>query len=1174
MTRCMKQRLGSVCLVAACWTLWAAEPQNLVANPSFEETPGEKLVAWRISDSMSRRVDDRAATGAHSLLIEDTSRKDGSNVSSTRIKVEGGQAYTIRAESFAVSGKGLGLYVRCYDAAGKYIRVSDTVAQRMLSTRRRRWKSNAFALTLPDNCTHIEIWLHSYSGSIVTAYVDDLEVRKGMFVKPDKASTAPIPVQKATVDFFDGAHPFLLVTPDDIARIQSTAGNHEWARSALAGFLKNARRRNAQTVTHPDRGGGWYHWYACPKDGGRLQTVSPTEHRCSRCGKVYTGEPYDTVAIMGQHNDLAARCRNLGLAYVLTSDAEFAKTVRDILVGYADHYSSYELHDIHGPSERSSAGRVGPQTLDESCWLIPIAQGYDLIHESDLLSDADRQHIEKNLLRAAAATIRRYDAGKSNWQSWHNAGMGAVAFCLRDRELAEHVVNGRSGFQFQMANSVTDEGFWYEGAWGYHYYALSAHLALTEMAFRSGTNLYANPRYKGLYDIPMRFMAPNRQLPAFHDSGLSSGLPGTRYLEVAYRHWQDANFAWGIQQRRRGWDALLHGVPDVPEVAAPDLKSVNFSGPGFAILRNGSTSDDMYLAFDYGAHGGGHGHPDKLGFSFYALGDYVAHDPGCVAYGLPIHSQWYRQTVSHNTIVIDGESQEPCTGVLDCFFTAPGFQVVAASTELAYDPVRLSRTAVMTSSYLLLVDDVSDTETHTIDWALHGVGELACALGLAPRAEPPGTEAGYQHIEEIHSATTSHAWSAAWTRPLQSFQVIMAGQPGTEVITGKGWSISSLGKQPMVLVRREAATTRYVSILEPFRGDTVPKTTVEELAIDQPAGACGVRIVGAACDDVFLRGTAGSKLITEQASTDASFALISGADGDVCLTFVDGTVATRGAGTARSTAQCRLVVRREAPGLWTVQHTGPEGNTVSFGAPSWQADWQAMGRPSIFAVDTSGKRGVALEASLTASACSFAAAADASYEIAFPGVPSLAEHNERTLAEAMANAKAARRPQIPEHPIRAFSPPAGAEKTVGKRIVVQAEDFTGQDRGKVRKTDKKVGIQGEAFLYWNNPGHWVEWVVDVKSPGIYTIAFRYCTDEEGAERAVVLDGSYPAECCLAVPFPSTGGYSNKRDDWHSLTLSDPATGQPLPVYLGVGTHTLRMYNINKPVNLDYIVLEP
>ena len=41
-------------------------------------------------------------------------------------------------------------------------------------------------------------------------------------------------------------------------------------------------------------------------------------------------------------------------------------------------------------------------------------------------------------------------------------------------ETAHHAINGKSGLRFQFENSVLPDGFWYEGAPAYHYYALNA----------------------------------------------------------------------------------------------------------------------------------------------------------------------------------------------------------------------------------------------------------------------------------------------------------------------------------------------------------------------------------------------------------------------------------------------------------------------------------------------------------------------------------------------------------------------------------------------------------------------------------------------------------------------------------------------------------------------------
>ena len=101
---------------------------------------------------------------------------------------------------------------------------------------------------------------------------------------------------------------------------------------------------------------------------------------------------------------------------------------------------------------------------------------------SEIISSST--HIEQDLLRAAVAVITRNNAGKSNWQSWHNAAIGAVGFALNDRALIDRALDDpKNGFRFQMRESVMPDGAWYEGAWGYHFFALDPHLYLAEAAY-------------------------------------------------------------------------------------------------------------------------------------------------------------------------------------------------------------------------------------------------------------------------------------------------------------------------------------------------------------------------------------------------------------------------------------------------------------------------------------------------------------------------------------------------------------------------------------------------------------------------------------------------------------------------------------------------------------------
>lgn len=1140
-------------LFAAAVSLTADEVPNLLANPSLELGADGTVASWTVGE-LSEWTTDPVHSGANAVRVKDDSDKLGSSFTSANVPVKPEQPYTIEAWSYAVTGGGVGVYVQCFDAAGKGLPSPVELYHRVLPSRRGRWLRTAYVIRTPKECASIRLWLHSYSGSIAEVVVDDLAVRAGALVTEKKAagmkSFEKIPVQVA-----EGPRPSVLVNRQELAAMQETAAKYPWAKTALDAFLKGTENRLARPTPLPDRGGGWYHWYACPKDGAGLKTVSLTEHKCPKCGTVYTGEPYDTVAIMGEHNQLSRNIRDFGLAYALTGRAEFAQAAKSILLAYADHYAGYEMHDVRGPSTRNSAGKVGPQTLDESVWLIPVAQGFDCV--VDTMSPAEREHVERDLLRAAVAVIRRNNAGISNWQSWHNAAIGAVAYALRDRDLVDATINGPSGFQFQMANSVTDDGFWYEGSWGYHYYALSAHLELSEMAARSGMDLYANPRYKGLYQASLQFMAPNQILPAFHDGHLANGLAGSRYYEVAYRRWHDPLFGWAVNQRGRGWDALLYGVPEVPAGVLPHQDSVNFTGLGWAVLRSGSSRDGMYLALDYGPHGGGHGHPDKLGFSFYALGDFLAHDPGCVAYGLPIHGQWYRQTVSHNTVVVDGRSQEECTGELDYFLASPRMAAISATADDANFPVRFRRLALLTGKLLLLVDDLADDEeAHQYDWALHGVGAFAADLPLALRAEAPGKEHGYQHIEEVTAAPASGTWQADWTDPKRSFRLTMLADAATptEVIAGKGWGPSSLGKVPMVLARRQTKTTRYVAALQPYRGEA-PQLDLTATPVSDGL-LIAARTPGT--QTLVLRGTAGTPLVTPEATMDGAFAALEIGEGVQNAMLVKGSLLTAG-------KHCRitldqpgsLAVERLRQGLWFVRNDTAEARALRLEhadcAPA--RAYLLKGTERVDEVAISSQNG----------AWTVRLPASSQLEICTGGASLAAFRDAAAKAEAEA-AEAAKRASLSPFPLKALTPPAGgqAAKTA---ITIQAEDFTGQGGGEVKITDQKKAADGKSFLMWNNPGHWVEWTFTVPEAAAYQLQIRYCTDQKNAERAILIDGAYPSKAAQMVAFPDTGGFSNDEDDWQTLTLSDP-------LWLTPGKHTLRIYNLREPANLDWLRLAP
>ena len=545
-------------------------------------------------------------------------------------------------------------------------------------------------------------------------------------------------------------HPRLLLSAAELPALKAKIARLEWARAAYEAETKRADGLLTKPVELPTRGSQWWHWYACKKDGTRLQTVSQTEHKCPVCAQVYSGWPYDDVVLDRLHGALAEGLRSLGLVYQFTQEARYAAKAKEILLAYAERYESYPLHNIHGKPAVGGA-RVGPQTLDESTWLIPMCQGADMIWET--LTDAERDQAEKGLFRPAAEVIRQHRIGIHNIQCWKNSAVGLVGLLLEDSELVADAIASPHGFRAQVAQGVSADGQWYEGAWGYHFYTVSALLPLLEAGERCGLGLYAFERdgrsCRGLFDAPLDLAMPNLVLPAFNDSGTVSLKSQARSYEYALARYGKPRYAEALGPDRRNPSALLVGVDVLPAVPAEAGGSRNVTAAGYAILAHGNGTDAAWLCLKYGPHGGGHGHDDKLNLLAYRKECAFAIDPGTAAYGVPIQKEWFRATLAHNTLTVDEQNQKPAEGACLAFGTQPeqGLSAVLAAAGPVYPGVIYRRAVALVDTDLVLILDLVSADTeHTFDLAWHNTGTWTTPPAGVPVQAPQ--KPGYMHLKD------------------------------------------------------------------------------------------------------------------------------------------------------------------------------------------------------------------------------------------------------------------------------------------------------------------------------------------------------------------------------------------------------------------------------------------
>ena len=303
------------------------------------------------------------------------------------------------------------------------------------------------------------------------------------------------------------------------------------------------------------------------------------------------------------------------------------------------------------------------------------------------------------------------------------------------------------------------------------------------------------------------------------------------------------------------------------------MPSVNMRASGYAILRDTapeaeSIPDDQshqrYLLLKYGPHGGGHGHPDKLNLILYAFGQRLSPDLGTPGYGLDLFESWYRQTISHNTVTIDGLSQPLATGTINTFRADGAFQIADASVswreegelsiEHPYHDISMRRVILTRPDYFLdivLVEAREGREAKRIDWVYHNAGAPRTNLPGQPLLITSDDGMGYQHISHAQAAPVQGDFVVHWppvaTQPLPvGLQLFVAGGIPGEAITGNAPGNPPTDLLGVLIHRRLAAATAYLSFFHPYQG--APKVTrVEWLGrnlLEEGWAGCVVHLEG------------------------------------------------------------------------------------------------------------------------------------------------------------------------------------------------------------------------------------------------------------------------------------------------------------------------------------------
>jgi oligo-alginate lyase len=630
----------------------------------------------------------------------------------------------------------------------------------------------------------------------------------------------------------------IFLTRDEILAIRKKTTIAKWARVELEKLLQQADRfveMNIQTEI-PSRSGNWNHYYRSPEEHvlTPARQIGPFqwEHKDVATGKVYTSDTshisrdLDGVLIGKVHLLMAKGILQLALAYRLTDKTIYAEKAKEILLRYASFYQTLSLRNNRGGTNPNSNGygKLFPQALEESEWLIEALSGASLVWET--LREQERSDLRDKLFFPMSEYIS-HDRTKEpfihNIDCWEISAIGLTGLFFNDQKrIALAFRDTTRGYYKQIEKGINKDGFWHEMSLNYHFYAFYPLMLLNRAANHAGMNVDQRP-LKSMLDIPLKVTDHKFSVPPFNDSDrLNLGTYAFLY-EWGYHVFQDTAYIRVLTIGGRGYEpdmpnlftgfALLFGEPFLKSAPRREIASFNFPESGLAALTTGEGAERLWVNVKYGLRYAFHHHADAGNFEIAKGNEVISADPGKVNYASDQHTTWYRTSLSHNTFVVNGK-QQPMNMKIECLDFRKERDIeyirIRSTGKFSGHEVTSTRTiALVDANTIFVTDQFNSIVPDTIDVSYHQNGTLLLTAGK-PWVLPQLS--GYKYLKKVVSDTI----------PLQDFvtrfdngRIVKATyyrNAPTRWMVGEGISPDDKNANYLIMRRQANAAPLYWSI--------------------------------------------------------------------------------------------------------------------------------------------------------------------------------------------------------------------------------------------------------------------------------------------------------------------------------------------------------------------------
>lgn len=558
-----------------------------------------------------------------------------------------------------------------------------------------------------------------------------------------------------------------------------------------------------------------------------------------------------------------------GTLYQVTKDEKYAIFINKMLDEYAILYPKLGKHP---QGKKQVPGRLFWQTLNETVWLLHTIQAYDSIY--DWLSEVDRKNYEDNIFNPMVKFFMN-DCSHSfnlihNHGTWMVAAVGMAGFVLDNEEYINKALygsneDGESGYLAQLNGLFSPDGYYTEGGyyvryalWPFFIFAESIHNNLPNLKiYEYRDSILEKALYSALQvtDTDGAFIPINDAIK--EKNWLSSELIyATNFVYAHYK--QDRQLLYLVNLHDEvslsgaGLLAAKDMVKDVP-IPIFNWESVEYSdGPdgswgGVGILRFGESSDLETLFMKYGSHGLSHGHFDKLSFLFYDNGQEIIRDYGAARFVnieekfggryLKENSTFAKQTIAHNTVVVDQKSQFNGKKNLSqkhhsdryCFNSSnKNFQYLSAKETNAYPGVEMHRTMMLINDekiekpVLLDVFKIESENEHVYDLPFYYSGQFITSnfeySTSTTTKSIMGEKHGYQHLWKDAEATVNSTSQFTWLQNSRFYTITSNTEKGDKIYfaqIGANDPEFNLRSENAMIIQKSGKGKIFLNIVEP-----------------------------------------------------------------------------------------------------------------------------------------------------------------------------------------------------------------------------------------------------------------------------------------------------------------------------------------------------------------------